>query len=96
MRKANRSTAASGRAASWEDAATTILCVALAKQRVSQVELARRLSSGDTEVTVASIRNKLSRGTFSAAFLLQSLDAIGSRSIDLRDAGPAPERVEAD
>lgn len=94
MRKANRLSADSGRGGSWEAAAKTLLCVALAKQRVSQVELARRLSDVSGEVSVASIRNKLSRGSFSAAFLLQSLSVIGSHRIDLRDAGAEADESE--
>lgn len=45
-------------------------------------EVLRRRGIMETE---AKIRNKVSRGSFTAAFMLQCLDAIGSKSIDLSD-----------
>jgi len=51
---------------------------ALKRQRVTYAQLAERI--GDKEV---NIRNKLSRGKFSAAFFLQSLEAVGVESVRL-------------
>jgi hypothetical protein len=53
-------------------------CVFLKRQGVTYAQLAEQI--GEKEV---NIRNKLSRGKFSAAFLLQSLAAVGSSVIHL-------------
>lgn len=55
----------------WEAKAANILKSELKRQGVTYAQLAERI--GDKEV---NIRNKLSRGKFSAAFMLQSLEAI--------------------
>jgi len=56
----------------WEMKAANLLKAELKRQGVTYAQLAERI--GDKEVNV---RNKLSRGKFSAAFLLRSLSAIG-------------------
>ncbi|MBN2907757.1 MAG: hypothetical protein JXJ18_13685 [Rhodobacteraceae bacterium] len=55
----------------WEAKAANLLKAELKRQGVTYAQLAEKI--GDKE---ANIRNKLSRGKFSAAFLLQSLAAI--------------------
>ncbi len=60
----------------WEMQAANILKAELKRKGVTYAQLADLI--GDKEV---NIRNKLSRGKFSAAFLLQSMDAIGVRDI---------------
>ena len=62
----------------WEMRAANLLKAELKRQGVTYAQLAERI--GDKEV---NIRNKLSRGKFSAAFLLQSLTAIGASSLHL-------------
>ena len=62
----------------WETKAANLLKAELKRQGVTYAQLAERI--GDKE---ANIRNKLSRGKFSAAFLLQSLEAIDRREIRL-------------
>lgn len=56
----------------WETKAANLLKAELKRKGVTYAQLAERI--GDKEVNV---RNKLSRGKFSAAFLLQSLSVIG-------------------
>lgn len=56
----------------WEAKAANILKAELKRQGVTYAQLAELI--GDKE---PNVRNKLSRGKFSAAFLLQSLQAIG-------------------
>ncbi len=56
----------------WETKAANLLKAQLKLKGVTYAELADLI--GDKE---PNVRNKLSRGKFSAAFLLQSLDAIG-------------------
>jgi hypothetical protein len=48
-------------------------------------ELARRLNEMGGRETKASIANKLSRGQFSALFLIAALRALGIERIDLHD-----------
>jgi transcriptional regulator with XRE-family HTH domain len=60
----------------WETKAANMLKAELKRQGVTYAQLADRI--GEKEV---NIRNKLSRGKFSAAFFLKALDAIGVASI---------------
>lgn len=62
----------------WETKAANLLKAELKRAGVTYAQLAERI--GDKEV---NIRNKLSRGKFTAAFLLQSLAAIGLRDVHL-------------
>lgn len=56
----------------WEAKASNLLKAELKRQGVTYAQLAELI--GDKE---ANVRNKLSRGKFSAAFFLQALYAIG-------------------
>lgn len=62
----------------WEAKAANILKAELKRQGVTYAQLAELI--GDKE---PNVRNKLSRGKFSAAFLLQSLAAIGQTDLRL-------------
>lgn len=62
----------------WEAKAANILKAELKRQGVTYAQLADRI--GDKEV---NIRNKLSRGKFSAAFMMQCLSVIDVREIRL-------------
>lgn len=62
----------------WEVTAANLLKAELKRKGVTYAQLAELI--GEKEV---NIRNKLSRGKFSAAFLLQSLSAIGQTDLRL-------------
>lgn len=62
----------------WENKAANLLKAELKRKGVTYAQLAEMIE--DKEV---NIRNKLSRGKFSAAFLLQCLDAIGQIELKL-------------
>lgn len=62
----------------WERKAANLLKAELKRQGVTYAQLAEAI--GDKE---ANIRNKLSRGKFSASFLLQCLAAIGVEHLRL-------------
>lgn len=62
----------------WENKAASLLKAELKRKGVTYAQLAEMI--GDKEV---NIRNKLSRGKFSAAFLIQSLEAIGLSELRL-------------
>lgn len=60
----------------WEARAANILKAELKRQGVTYAQLAELI--GDKE---PNVRNKLSRGKFSAAFMIQCFEAIGEREI---------------
>lgn len=61
---------------SWEERAKRFLKAELARADVGYRELAERLKKHGLDESEASIANKISRGTFSATFLLASLKAL--------------------
>ncbi len=60
----------------WEMMAANLLKAELKRKGVTYAQLADLI--GDKEV---NIRNKLSRGKFTAAFLLQCLSAVGANDL---------------
>ena len=68
----------------WAKEARTLLKAELKRKEVGYQELADRLAAEGTPETKASITNKIARGTFTAAFMLQCLKAIGCKSVILR------------
>jgi hypothetical protein len=62
----------------WETKAANLLKAELKRQGVTYAQLADLI--GEKEV---NIRNKLSRGKFSAAFLIQALAAISVQDVHL-------------
>lgn len=67
----------------WKGRAKRLLKSELTKRDLSQPELVRLLNRIDADETVASVRNKISRGSFSAAFLLKCMHAMGSDELAL-------------
>jgi len=70
---------------SWEDRAKRLLKAELARADVGYRDLSELLKKHGLQETEASIANKISRGTFSATFLLASLIAIGAEAVRLGD-----------
>jgi hypothetical protein len=70
---------------SWEERAKRFLKAELARADIGYRELAERLEKHGLKETEASIANKISRGTFSATFLLASLKAIDREQVNLQD-----------
>ncbi len=68
----------------WAQRARNLLKGELVRRGVSYADLAVRLKAMGIDDAPENIRNKINRGTFSAAFLLQVLQAIGASSIDVR------------
>ena len=68
----------------WEAKAANILKAELKRKGVTYTQLAERLIAAGGDEKEANIRNKLSRGKFSAAFLLCCLDALGLSELQLR------------
>ncbi|KAF0677333.1 DUF6471 domain-containing protein [Profundibacterium mesophilum] len=62
----------------WERKAANLLKAELKRQGVTYAQLAERIEDKE-----ANVRNKLSRGKFSAAFLFEALHAIQVARIEL-------------
>lgn len=67
----------------WENKAKTLLRVEMARKSLSYKDLQAKLATIGVVEEEPAIRNKVGRGKFSAAFLLQCLEAIGCRSLSL-------------
>ena len=65
----------------WEAGASNLLKAAIKRKGLTYAALTERLAAEGVVESEASIRNKLSRGTFSAAFMLQCLKAIGVETL---------------
>ena len=60
----------------WEMMAANLLKAELKRKGVTYAQLVEKLSEIGIEEKEVNLRNKLSRGKFTAAFLLQCLSAI--------------------
>lgn len=69
----------------WDDKAKRLLKSELVKRGVSNTDLVILLNEIGIEETKASIDSKISRGSFSATFLLQCLTVIGCHKIEIED-----------
>jgi hypothetical protein len=69
----------------WEERAKRFLKAELKRADVGYRDLAERLKKHGMQETEASIANKVSRGSFSATFMLAALIAIGAETIRLED-----------
>jgi len=67
----------------WEAKVKGLLKAELKRRNVSYAQLVEKLSAIGVVDSEPNIRNKLSRGKFTAVFLIQCLEAIGSSSLRL-------------
>lgn len=67
----------------WEQKAANLLKAELKRKGVTYAQLVERLAELGISEKEANVANKLSRGKFSAAFLLQCLQAVGSSQLHL-------------
>jgi hypothetical protein len=68
----------------WESKAANLLKAELKRNGVTYAQLVEKLGDIGISEKEVNVRNKLSRGKFSAAFLLQCLAAIGSSQLYLQ------------
>ena len=68
----------------YEMKAANLLKAELKRKGVTYAQLVERLAAIGIEEKEVNIRNKLSRGKFTASFLLQSLEAVGCHSLNLQ------------
>jgi hypothetical protein len=69
----------------WEDKVKGLLKGELKRRGLSYAELVGKLADIGVMDSEPNIRNKLSRGKFTAVFLVQCLEAIGASSLRLSD-----------
>lgn len=69
----------------WDDKAKRLLKSELVKRGISNSDLVILLNNIGIQETKASIDSKISRGTFSACFFLQSLTVIGCNKIEIEE-----------
>lgn len=70
----------------WEDGIKSLLKAELKRRNVTYAQLVGKLADIGVVDSEPNIRNKLSRGKFTAVFLIQCLEAIGCSSLRLSDA----------
>lgn len=69
----------------YETRAKNLLKGELKRRGVTYAQLAEKLASIGVTENERNLNNKISRGGFTAAFLLQCLAAIGTSSLHLQD-----------
>ena len=67
----------------WEERAANLLKAEIKKRGMTYQQLVDKLGDLGVSENERNLRNKLSRGKFTAAFLLQCLSALGSESLRL-------------
>jgi hypothetical protein len=67
----------------WNAKAANLLKSELKKHGLKYGDLVGKLAEIGVEEKEVNVRNKLSRGSFTAAYLLQCLEAIGVRELRL-------------
>ena len=69
----------------WDNRVKALLKSELKRRNVSYLDLVDHLAVIGIAETEPNIRNKIARGKFTAVFLLQCLEAIGVRTLRLKD-----------
>lgn len=69
----------------WEDRVKGMLKAELKRKGVTYAQLVGKLADVGVMDSEPNIRNKLARGKFTAVFLVQCLEAIGTSSLRLSD-----------
>jgi hypothetical protein len=69
----------------WNELSKRLLKAELVKRGISHEELANRLNELGIKETKSSVDSKICRGTFSASFLLQCLNAIGCNTLSIEN-----------
>ncbi len=70
----------------WEDRVKGMLKAELKRRGVTYADLVGKLADVGVHDTEPNIRNKISRGKFTAVFMVQCLQAIACRSLVLSDS----------
>lgn len=70
----------------WKARVKGLIKAELRRRDLSYADLAARLSAIGIKDNERNISNKISRGTFTAVFFFQCMEAIGTKTIHLEDA----------
>lgn len=70
----------------WTDLTKGILKAEIARRHLTYKDVAAALAMHGISETEANLRNKISRGGFSAVFFVQCLVAIGAHTVRLHEA----------
>lgn len=70
----------------WQALVKGLLKAELKRRNLSYADLAEKLAAVGVKDSERNISNKISRGTFTAIFFVQCMDAIGVKTIHLEDA----------
>ena len=68
----------------WQERVKGILKGELKRRGISYKQLAEKLDELGVKTNDRNIANQLARGSFSAVFLVQCLEAIGCNSVQIR------------
>jgi len=69
----------------WESLAANVLKAELAKRGMQYADLEKKLNEIGEDHSYSSIKQKIARGSFTSAFLLQCLKAIGVKNLNLTE-----------
>ncbi len=69
----------------WQAKVKGLLKAELKRRNLSYADLAEKLGALGIEDSGRNISNKISRGTFTAIFFIQCMEAIGVKAIQLED-----------
>jgi len=69
----------------YSEVAKNVLKAELKRRALSYADLAEMLTEAGFPENAANLNNKIARGGFSAAFLMQCLDVIGAKAIQIAD-----------
>ncbi len=72
-----------GSLTAYEERAKNILKSELKRRGITYAALAERLKANGANESERNIANKISRGSFTAAFFMMCMDAIGVRQVSL-------------
>lgn len=67
----------------WSTYAKGVLRAEMMRKAMSYIDLVDALAAAGVKETEANLRNKVSRGSFTAAFLFQCLSAMGVKTLHL-------------
>lgn len=67
----------------WGSFAKSVLRAEMARRRISYADLVKLLAEIEVKETEANLRNKVSRGSFTAAFLFQCLNVMKVTTLHL-------------
>lgn len=69
----------------WENEAKGILKAEMKRRNITYAQLSEKLLEIDVVESERNLRNKVSRGKFTAAFLMQCLKSMGVKTLHLED-----------